>query len=68
MQLDLKNVRVTYTLKEVVLAVGTIVGLATHVVRTELQHASDVEQISKLTSSVQECKDKLKEYTQRAER
>lgn len=61
MQLDLKNVRVTYTLKEVILAAGTLIGLAGHVVRTEMQHSTDAQQIVKLAGDVAKCQQELAE-------
>lgn len=66
MQLDLKNVRVTYTLKEVVLAIGMIIGLAGHVVRTEIQHSSDEAQIAKLGADVAKCQQELIDAKKRA--
>jgi hypothetical protein len=66
MQLDLKNVRVTYTLKEVVLAIGTILGLAGHVIRTEMQHSEDAQQIVKLAGDVAKCQQELSDTKRRA--
>lgn len=66
MQLDLKNVRVTYTLKEVILAVGTILGLAGHVIRTEIQHNSDAAQILKQGADIARCQLELSEAKKRA--
>jgi hypothetical protein len=66
MQLDLKNVRVTYTLKEVVVAVSMLITLTGHVIRTELQHRSDEAQIERLSADVTACKQQLAAATQRA--
>jgi len=68
MQLDLKNVRVTYTLREVVLALGTVLGLCTHVVRTEIQHHSDEAQIVQNRADIEACKRDLAASKLRASR
>lgn len=56
MQLDLKNVRVTYTLREVVAACAMLLGLVLHVARTEFQHDKDEEQIVQLRTDIDACR------------
>lgn len=62
MQLDLKNVRVTYTVKEVIAVVAVLITLVTHIVRTEMQHGYDVKQIMQLGSDVAKCQQELNEH------
>jgi hypothetical protein len=59
MQLDLKNVRVTYTIKEVILVLCFLSGLVGHVIRTELQDADLKAQMVGVRKELADCKDKL---------
>jgi hypothetical protein len=59
MQLDLKNVRVTYTIKEVILVLCFLSGLVGHVIRTELQDADLKTQMVDVRKQLADCKDKL---------
>jgi len=68
MQLDLKNVRVTYSLREVIMVIGTLCALVGHVVRTEWQDAELHQQVTTLKADVDACKKQLQQYEQRAHR
>lgn len=68
MQLDLKNVRVTYSVREVVAVIGLLCSFMGYIVRTEMHNTSLQAQVTTLSTDVAACKIKLAELQQRAAR
>lgn len=59
MEIDLKNVRVTYTVKEIVAIIGVICSIAGSYIRTEIANHALEAQIVQLRGDLKECKDSL---------
>lgn len=56
MQLDLKNVRVTYTAKEIVLALGVIASGVSYVVKAEITSQKLQADVVDIRQQLAECK------------
>jgi len=68
MQVNLKDVRVTYTIREVVGVIVVLVSLVGHIVRTEMQNSALQSQVATLTTDVAKCKAELSIGKQQATR
>lgn len=62
MQVDLKNVKVTYSVKEIVAIVMVIAGLIGSYVRTEVANANCQEQIQMVRQELDKCKGTIAAY------
>lgn len=62
MQLDLKNVKVTYTVKEILAVLTLIAGIAGSYIRTEIANADCQAQIAVVRQELDKCKRTIAAY------
>lgn len=56
MQLDLKNIKVTYTVKEIIAVLAVIAGIVGSYIRTEVANMTCQQQIVQLRLELDKCK------------
>jgi len=60
MEVALKNVRLTYTLREVIILLTFIGGLVAHAIRTEVLYADVSSKLTVMQQQLADCEAKLK--------